>query len=87
NKLLATFDGVPLIRRSAELAVQAGGEPVIAVLGYMAQECSAALDGLPVNIVLNTDHASGLASSLHAAIRHVPASSDGVMIMLADMPA
>jgi molybdenum cofactor cytidylyltransferase len=87
NKLLATFGGVPLIRRSAELAINAGGEPVIAVLGHMAEECSAALDGLPVNIALNKDHASGLASSLHVAIRHVPPSADGVMIMLADMPA
>ncbi len=87
NKLLATFDGVPLIRRSAEMAIRAGGEPVIAVLGHMAQECSTALDGLPVNIALNKDHASGLASSLHVAIRHLPASVDGVMIMLADMPA
>jgi molybdenum cofactor cytidylyltransferase len=87
NKLLATFDDVPLVRRSAMTAIEADGHPVIAVLGYMAEECSAALDGLNVVTVLNKDYASGLASSLQTAIRHVPPSADGVMMLLADMPA
>ena len=87
NKLLATFDDVPLIRRSALTAIDAGGAPVIAVLGHMAQQCSAALDGLNVVIALNKDYASGLASSLQTAIRNVPSSADGVMMLLADMPA
>jgi molybdenum cofactor cytidylyltransferase len=86
NKLLATFDDVPLIRRSARIAIEAGG-PVVAVLGHMAEQCSAALDGLNVVIALNKDYASGLASSLQTAIRNVPSSSDGVMMLLADMPA
>jgi molybdenum cofactor cytidylyltransferase len=87
NKLLATFDGIPLIRRSAQMAIDVGGQPVIAVLGHMAEQCSAALDGLNVMIALNKDYASGLASSLQTAIRHVPSSADGVMMLLADMPA
>ncbi len=87
NKLLATFDDVPLIRRSAMIAIEAGGDPVIAVLGHMAEQCSAALDGLSVVIALNKDYASGLASSLQTAIRNVPPSADGVMMLLADMPA
>ncbi len=87
NKLLATFDGMPLIRRAAMIAIEAGGHPVIAVLGHMAEQCSAALDGLNVVIALNKDFASGLASSLQTAIRHVPATADGVMMLLADMPA
>ncbi|MDR6632680.1 molybdenum cofactor cytidylyltransferase [Phyllobacterium sp. 1468] len=87
NKLLATFDDVPLIRRSARTAIEAGGRPVVAVLGHMAEQCSAALDGLNVVIALNKDYASGLASSLQTAIRNVPSASDGVMMLLADMPA
>jgi molybdenum cofactor cytidylyltransferase len=87
NKLLATFDNVPLLRRSALLAIEADGHPVIAVLGHMAEQCSAVLDGLNVVIALNKDYASGLASSLQTAIRHVPSSADGVMMLLADMPA
>ncbi len=87
NKLLATFDDVPLIRRSAMIAIEAGGDPVIVVLGHMAEECSAALDGLSAVIALNKDYASGLASSLQTAIKNVPSSADGVMMLLADMPA
>lgn len=87
NKLLATFAGMPLIRRSTLTAIKAGGHPVIAVLGHMAGQCSAALEGLNVVIALNKDYASGLASSLQTAIRHVPASADGVLMLLADMPA
>ncbi|CAN7402168.1 molybdopterin-binding/glycosyltransferase family 2 protein [Phyllobacterium sp. LjRoot231] len=87
NKLLATFDNVPLIRRSAQTAIEAGGRPVVAVLGHMAEQCSAALDGLNVVIALNKDYASGLASSLQTAIRNIPSSADGVMMLLADMPA
>ncbi|TXR51164.1 NTP transferase domain-containing protein [Phyllobacterium endophyticum] len=87
NKLLATFDNVPLIRRSALTAIEAGGRPVIAVLGHMAEQCSASLDGLNVVIALNKHYASGLASSLQTAISNVPASAAGVMMLLADMPA
>jgi molybdenum cofactor cytidylyltransferase len=87
NKLLATFDNVPLVRRSVLMAIEAGGHPVVAVLGHMAQQCSAALDGLNVVIAVNKDYASGLASSLQTAIRHVPSSAGGVMMLLADMPA
>lgn len=87
NKLLATFDGVPLIRRSAVTAIDAGGNPVVAVLGHMAEQCSAALSGLDIIIANNVDYASGLASSLQCAIRHLPPSTEAVMVLLADMPA
>lgn len=87
NKLLATFDGVPLIRRSAIAAIEADGSPVIAVLGHMADQCRNALKGLDVVIAHNADYASGLASSLQCAIRHVPSMAEGALIMLADMPA
>lgn len=87
NKLLATFDGMPLIRRSTITALQAGGNPVITVLGHMALQCSKALDGLDIVVAHNEAYASGLASSLQCAVRHVPTFADGAMIVLADMPA
>lgn len=37
-------------------------------------------------LVHNTDYATGLASSLKAGIRAVPADCDGAMILLGDMP-
>jgi molybdenum cofactor cytidylyltransferase len=87
TKQLATFDGVPLIRRSTMAAIDAGGSPVITVLGHMVEQCAKALDGLDIIIARNEAYASGLASSLQCAVRHLPASAEGAMIMLADMPA
>lgn len=87
NKMLATFDSVPLIRRATVAAIEAGGSPVIAVLGYMADQCQSAMKGLDVVVAHNADYASGLATSLQCAIRLVPGTTDGIMVMLADMPA
>jgi molybdenum cofactor cytidylyltransferase len=87
NKLLATFDGVPLLRRSVMAAVEAGGNPVTVVLGHMAGQCRAVLKGLDVVVLHNAAYAEGLSSSLQYVVRQLPSATGGVMIMLADMPA
>lgn len=87
NKLLATFDGVPLLRRSAETALASGASPVVVVLGHMAEEAADALDGLDVVTTVNEDYASGLASSLKAGLEAVGSNAAGAMVLLADMPA
>jgi molybdenum cofactor cytidylyltransferase len=56
------------------------------VTGHMAAEVAAALAGLDVTLVANPDYATGLASSLKAGIRAVPAECDGAVILLGDMP-
>jgi len=87
NKLLAIFDGKPLVRRSVEVAVQADSGRLIVVTGHMAEDIAAVLKGLDVAIVHNPDYANGLASSITTALLAIPAGSDGVMIHLGDMPA
>jgi len=86
NKLLASFDGEPLIRRSAQRLAAASAEPPVVVLGNRAAEMKRLLDGLPLTIADNPDFESGLASSLKAGIRALPPGLDGVLIALADMP-
>lgn len=87
HKLLARFDGVPLIRRvvSAGLETQAGS--VTVVTGYRHADIAACLEDLPIHLCLNAAYESGMASSIRAAISqpHVSAA-DGVLILLADMP-
>lgn len=86
HKLLATFDGVPLVRRMTEAALIASA-PVIVVTGHRHQDVSSALSGLAVGIVYNADYASGMASSIVAGVAASSmADVDGVLIMLADMP-
>jgi molybdenum cofactor cytidylyltransferase len=86
NKLLATFDGEPLVRRVVRAALASRAKAVCVVAGHEAGRVRAALDGLPVEIVDNPDFASGLATSLAAGLGAVPAWAAGALIMLGDMP-
>lgn len=86
NKLLSRFEGVPLVRLSITRAVSAGRGPVILVTGHMADEIVEAASGIPVIIAQNSEHASGLSSSIRAALRVVPDECAGMLIHLADMP-
>ncbi len=88
HKLLSTFEGEPLVRRSARSLLAAGLAPVVAVTGYRRDDIEAALAGLALTVVFNPDYESGMASSLKAGLA-LPALDrcDGVLIMLADMPA
>jgi molybdenum cofactor cytidylyltransferase len=86
NKLLADIGGTPMVRRVVETALASKARPVLVVTGHMAAEVGAALAGLDVTLVVNPDYATGLASSLKAGTRAVPAECDGALILLGDMP-
>jgi molybdenum cofactor cytidylyltransferase len=86
NKLLARFDGQPLVRRVAENAVVSGAARVIVVTGHRAGDVASALAGLDVDIVHNPDFADGLATSLRTGLAAVPESASGALVLLADMP-
>ncbi|AHF86882.1 molybdopterin-guanine dinucleotide biosynthesis protein MobA (plasmid) [Rhizobium leguminosarum bv. trifolii WSM1689] len=87
HKLLAEFDGVPLVRRSALTALAADAASVIVVTGHRRSEIEAALDGLALTFVDNPDYASGMASSLIAGFSSRDADgAEGILVMLADMP-
>ena len=86
NKLLADLNGKPLVRWVAEAALASQTRPVLAVTGHQAAEVKAALAGLDVTLVDNPDYATGLASSLRAGIRALPEATDGVLVLLGDMP-
>lgn len=86
NKLLSKFGEVPLVRLSTNRAINAGNGPVILVTGHMADEIREAVSGIPAMIVHNNEYASGLSSSIRAALRVIPEDCAGVLIHLADMP-
>lgn len=86
NKLLATFSGVPLIRRSVETAIASQASEVVVVVGHRADVMRRALEGLDVKIVENPDHADGLSTSVRLGVREIGSSADGVLMMLADQP-
>lgn len=86
NKLLAEIDGKPMVRWAAEAALASSARPVFVVLGHEAAEVRAALAGLAVTFVDNPDYAQGIASSVKRGIAALPASADGAVVCLGDMP-
>lgn len=86
NKLMAGFQGEPLVRRTAIRVTSSRAGSTVVVLGHQAERVSNALEGLRVDTVENPDFASGLSSSLKAGIRAVPADAQGALIVLGDMP-
>lgn len=86
NKLLALFDGEPLVRRTASRALGSKAATTIVVTGHQRERVRSALGGLEVELADNPDFADGLASSLKAGIAKVAPDAAGAMIVLGDMP-
>ncbi|MCO6390506.1 NTP transferase domain-containing protein [Aliihoeflea aestuarii] len=86
NKLLAEFDGVPLIRRVAAATQGSRAERAHLIVGHQRDRIVQAVDELDIDIVDNPDFADGLSTSLKAAARAVPRHVDGLLVVLGDMP-
>ncbi|WP_246711076.1 nucleotidyltransferase family protein [Rhizobium leguminosarum] len=86
HKLLAMFDGMPLVRRSALIAKASTALSVI-VVGHRQDDIREALTGLSLHVIPNPDYRVGISSSLAAGFAAAVAEgADGVLILLADMP-
>jgi molybdenum cofactor cytidylyltransferase len=86
NKLLLRIDGDTLVRRAARVALEAGLDPVLVVLGHDAELVARDLADLPCTAVVNARHALGLNTSLEAGIAALPAEAEAAVVLLADMP-
>jgi molybdenum cofactor cytidylyltransferase len=86
NKLIEKIGGKPLVRIAVEAALASRAKPVIVVTGHQRNAVEATLIGLPVQLTHNPDFARGLGTSVRAGIAAVPASADGAVICLGDMP-
>lgn len=86
HKLLAEFDGVPLIRKSVETALHSGGRDIHVVVGHRANDMRDALLGIDVDVIDNPDFEEGMASSLRTGVAALKPGAAGVLILLADMP-
>ena len=87
NKLLADWNGRPLIAHVVAAVLASAARPVLVVTGYEFERIEAALGGLDVRFIRNLDHAQGLSASLKAglgALKDEPV--DGVLVCLGDMP-
>lgn len=86
-KQLLTIAGKPLVRRAARSAIDAGLSPVHVVLGAHADDVAAALCEEPIQVVLNTDWPTGVASSIRAGVSSLhDADVDALVLMVCDQP-
>jgi molybdenum cofactor cytidylyltransferase len=86
NKLLKEVRGKPMIRKTVEAVLQSRASPVIVVTGHETKRIEEALHGLKVTFIANPDYAKGLSTSLRSGTRQLPASVDGALVVLGDMP-
>ena len=90
NKLLCEVGGVALIERAVAAAAASRCTQVLVVTGWQAGQVEAAVRAMPprraVTFVRNPRYASGLGSSLGCAVAALPATTDGALVQLGDMP-
>ncbi len=85
-KQLVLWRGEPLVRVAARTALDAGLSPVIVVTGAYSDQVRVALDGLPVQIVENTNWQEGQGSSVSRGASALPSNSGAALFLLADQP-
>jgi molybdenum cofactor cytidylyltransferase len=85
NKLLASVEGKPLVRRAVESFSEALPE-VVVVLGHEADAVREAVGDPQVTFVENESYATGQASSVRLGVEAVRDGADGAVFGLGDMP-
>ncbi len=86
-KQLLQFRGRSLLRNAVGIALSAGCEPVVAVLGAHYETIRADLDSLAVEIVSNPRWQEGMGTSIQSGLAAVAGRDvSGVVIMLGDQP-
>jgi len=86
DKLMEPVEGVPLIRRQAEMARAVTRGEVIIALPPTQGPRHDALDDLDVTALPVADADEGMNASLRSAVAALPPGSNAVMIILADLP-
>jgi molybdenum cofactor cytidylyltransferase len=86
TKLVAQLEGKPIVRHVAEAALASRAHPVLLVTGHAHAQVLGALDGLILEPTHNRDPGAGLSASLKLAVRALPSTARGAVILLGDMP-
>ena len=85
DKMLADIDGVPLVRRQAEMALTVSDQVFVALPSKPHPRYDA-LTGLNVTLVEVSDAADGMSASMKAGFSALPDHTKCVMVLLADLP-
>jgi molybdenum cofactor cytidylyltransferase len=85
QKLLESWQGEPLVRRSARTLIDAGLLPIIAVI-QEDDRLREVLEGLGLTLAVNPEPESGVSGSIRRGIAALPAPTEAVLIAVADQP-
>jgi molybdenum cofactor cytidylyltransferase len=85
TKMLANFDGKPMIVATVENILASGVDDVIVVTGHDQERIGAALSHFRVRFAHNPDYETGMASSLRVGVEAAK-NADAVIVCLGDMP-
>jgi molybdenum cofactor cytidylyltransferase len=85
QKLVAPFDGKPLVRHAAESLAHATDD-LIVVVGSDAAAVTEALGDIEARIVENPDWGRGLSSSIRCGVAATPPEAEALVITLGDEP-
>lgn len=86
NKLLAAFEGVPLILRVVGEVARSGVGETVVVTGCDEPKITQALERASVRFTHNAHWQSGIGSSIAAGIGTLGAAVDGAFVVPGDMP-
>jgi molybdenum cofactor cytidylyltransferase len=85
-KQLLLIDGRPLLELVVGHACASRLDDVLVVLGAAADEIRAGVDFGRARVLVNHDHAAGMASSLRAGLAALGEGVDRAMVILGDQP-
>jgi molybdenum cofactor cytidylyltransferase len=85
NKMLAAFQGKPMLRATVESVLGSSVDDVVVVTGHQHDQVEKALNGLKLRIVHNQNYAEGMSTSLRAGVQAI-GKADAVIVCLGDMP-
>ncbi len=85
-KQLLDWQGKPLVRHIAEVALEAGLSPVIVVTGAGDEAVRAAVEGLPITVAHNPAWEAGQSTSVRRGLAELPTTTGGAVFLLVDQP-
>ncbi len=85
-KQLLDWQGSPLLAHVTDVALRAGLDPVIVVLGAEAEAIYPVLGDRPVQTLVNWRWEEGMSTSVQTGLAAVPLDADGALFLQCDQP-
>jgi molybdenum cofactor cytidylyltransferase len=86
TKQILPWKDSTFVASSVRVALAAGLDPVLVVLGHHAGMVEQSLTGLPVRIIFNPDFEAGQSTSLRKGLEALPPHVNAAVFLLADQP-